>query len=119
MVAVSRHGRTKHTPAAKVARGASKRGGKANSNSKATSNLNPRGRWGEVELARFAQFCWATIDPTTTTLASGADAQQDDHHRRSANVPPTVTPCTGLRGNTAVQLNSAHNVNGDGVLFTR
>ena len=62
---------------------------------------------------------FATTDPAITALASGADAPQDDHHRRSSNVPPTVTPCTGLRGNTAVQLNSAHNVNGDGVLFTR
>ena len=51
---------------------------------------------------------FATTDPATTA---------DDHHRRSSNVPPTVTPCTGLRGNTAVQLNRAHNVNGDGVLY--
>ena len=56
---------------------------------------------------------FATTDPATTAYTA------DGHHRRSSNVPPTVTPCTGLRGNTAVQLNSAHNVNGDGVLFTR
>ena len=55
---------------------------------------------------------FATTDPAITALASGADTPQENHHRRSSNVPPTITPRTGLRRNIAVQLNCAHNVNG-------